>query len=182
MPIPPTATEPAGEAGFGLLELVVCVALLVMGAVLALALVPPLVRASQAQLMRDAATDVARNALERARAAAAYYSPAAVADAAARAATTATHAWAFGSAASDVAAARVERGLCGSGAPFTDVPLDVTTTYDAPSDTLTVRVAYPPDPCVPAMRATVALAAQLAPASYAPQTELVAPIADPAQQ
>jgi type II secretory pathway pseudopilin PulG len=175
-------TERAGEAGFGLLELVVCVALLVSGGVVALALLPPLVRASQASLMRDAAADVARNALERARAAAAYYPPPAVADAAARAAATAAHAWVFAPAASDVAAARIERGLCGSAAAWTDVPMNVATTYDAAGDRLTVTVAYPPDPCAPAVQATVALSAQLAPASYAPQTELDAAIADPARQ
>lgn len=175
-------TERDGEAGFGLLELVVCVALLIAGGVVALALLPPLLRASQAGLMRDAATDVARNAIERARAAAAYYPPPAVADAAARAAATAAHAWAFAPAASDVAAARIERGLCGGTAAFTDVPLNVATVYDVSADTLTVTVAYPPDPCAPARQATVVLSARLAPASYAPQTELDAAIADPARQ
>jgi type II secretory pathway pseudopilin PulG len=174
--------ERDGEAGFGLLELVVCVALLVMGSVLALALLPGLARASQAATMRAAATDVARNALERARAAAAYYPPPAVADATSRAAATAGHGWAFVPAASDVAAVRVERGLCGSAATSTDVPVSVATAYDEPSDTLTVTVTYAPDPCVAGTTAAVTVSAQLAPASYAPQTELDAAIADPAQQ
>jgi hypothetical protein len=176
------AAERAAEAGFGLLELVVCVGLLVTGAVLALALLPGLARASQAGLMRGAATDVARNALERARAAAAYVPAALVAAPATRGAAAAGHAWAFAAAASDVAAVRVERGLCGSSAAFTDVPVKVTTAYDATADTLSVTVAYPPDPCAPATQATVALSARLAPAAYAPQTELDAAIADPAQQ
>ena len=152
--------ERASEAGFGLLEFVVCVALLLAGGVVALALLPPLVRASQASLMRDAANDAARNALERARAAAAYYPPPAVADPAARIAATAAHAWAFAPAASNVAAARIERGLCGSSAAWTDVPMTVATTYDATADRLTVTVGYPPDPCAPAARATVAASAQ----------------------
>jgi type II secretory pathway pseudopilin PulG len=174
MPIRPTVTEARGEAGFGLLELVVCVALLVAGSVFALALLPAVVRAAQAGLVRDAATGVARNALERARAAAAYAPSAGAA--------ASGHAWAFVPQANETAAVRLERPMCGSNAAYTDVSLGVASTYDAVADTLTVRVSYPPDPCVPAQRATVALSAQLAPAAYAPQTELDTAVADPARQ
>jgi prepilin-type N-terminal cleavage/methylation domain-containing protein len=175
-------TERRSEAGFSLLEVVVCVALLVMGSVLALALLPALARASQAQLLRSAATEIARNAIERARAAAAYYPAAAVADPAVRATATADHAWVFAPAANYVAAVRVHRAYCGSSAATSIVSMNVGLTYDAPSDTLTVAVAYPPNPCDVAVQATVSLAAQLAPASYAPQTQLPAAIADPALQ
>jgi hypothetical protein len=75
---------------------------------------------------------------------------------------------------------RIERGWCGGAA--TEVALDVATTYDAASDTLNVVVAYPSDPCAPGTRATIALATQLAPPAYAPQTALDAPVADPAVQ
>ena len=170
------------EAGFGLLELIVCVALAVIGSVLALALLPALARASQAQLLRGAATGIARNAIERARAAAAYYPASGVADATARAATTGDHAWVLAPATTYVAAVRVHRAFCGTAAATTDVPMTVNLTYDAPSDTLTVGVAYPPDPCNAAVHAGVSLAAQLAPASYAPQTQLPQTIADPARQ
>ena len=172
----------ATEAGFGLLELVVCVALLIAASVFALALLPSLARASQAQLMRSAATGVARNAIERARAAAAYYPAGAVADPAARAATTADHAWVLAAAATYQAAVRVQHALCASTGETTDVPLTVAQHYDAASDTLTVAVSYPPNPCVPAAQATVSLTAQLAPSAYAPQTQLPAAIADPALQ
>jgi type II secretory pathway pseudopilin PulG len=172
----------AGERGYSLLELLICVGLLVAGCVLALALLPGLVRRSQAELMRDAATQVARNAIERVRAAAAYYPAGAVSDPAARAVTTADHAWALLPAASYLAAARVHGALCGSASPSTDVPMNVALRYDAPSDTLTVAVSYPPDPCAASVQATVSLAAQLAPASYAPQTVLQSAIADPALQ
>jgi Tfp pilus assembly protein PilV len=175
-------TERAAEAGFGLLELVVCVALLIAGSVLALALLPSLARASQSGLMRAAAAGIARNAVERARAAAAYYPAAAVADPAARAATTVDHAWVFVPEATYTAAARVRRALCGTTAATTDVLMTVTQKYDAPSDVLTVAVAYPPNPCAAAVRSTLTLSAQLAPASYAPQTQLPAAIADPATQ
>ena len=172
----------AGEAGYSLLEVVVCVALLVVGSVLALALLPPVARASQAELIRGAATGIARNAIERARAAAAYYPPGAVTDPVARAAITAGHAWVLQPAATYAAAARVHRAFCGTAAATSDVPMSVTMTYDAPSDMLTVAVSYPPNPCDTAKQAAISLSAQLAPASYAPQTQLPSAIADPALQ
>lgn len=174
--------ERGAERGFGLLELVVCTALLIAGCVLALALLPGLVRDAQAQLMRDAAGGVARNAIERVRAATAYYPAAAVADPAARAVTTSNHAWALAFAASYTAAVRVRRALCGAAGTTTDVAMAVALRYDAPSDTLTVAVTYPPDPCRTSVTATLSLATQLAPSAYAPQTELSAAIADPALQ
>jgi prepilin-type N-terminal cleavage/methylation domain-containing protein len=175
-------TERRSEAGFSLLEVVVCVALLVVGSVLALALLPALAHASQAQLLRSAATDIARNAIERARAAAAYYPAAIVADPTQRAAATADHAWVFAPAANYVAAVRVHRAYCGSAAATSTVSMNVNLTYDGPSDTLTVAVAYPPNPCDVAVQSSVTFATQLAPASYAPQTQLPAAIADPALQ
>ena len=174
--------ERGGEAGFGLLETIVCVALLVMGGVLALALLPTVARASQTQLMREAATGVARNALERVRAAGAYVPPGAMQNASTRAAASATHAWVLHPNATYASAVRVRRALCGGTATATDVPVDVTLAYDRATDAVTVAVAYPPNPCVPATRATVALSAALAPAAVAPQTRVPAAIADPAQQ
>lgn len=85
-------------------------------------------------------------------------------------------------AATYTAAVRVTHASCAAGATGTDVPLPVALNYDAPSDSLTVTVSYPPDPCVPATLATVALTAELAPSAYAPQTQLPAAIADPALQ
>ncbi len=174
--------EPSNEAGYSLLEVAVCVALLIVGSVLALALLPSVARASQAQLMRGAATGVARNAIERARAAAAYYPPGAVADPAGRAATTADHAWALAAGATYTAAARVHRSLCGSTSATSEVAMRVRMSYDAPSDTLTVAVSYPPNPCNTARQTEISLSAQLAPAAYAPQTRLPLAIADPALQ
>lgn len=170
------------ERGFTLIELVVCVALLFGGAVVALSLLAPLARASQAGLIRGAATEIARNALERARAAAAYYAPAAVSDPAARATATSNHAWVLAPGATYAAAARVHRAFCGGSSPTTDVPVLVTSVYAAATDRLTVTVAYPPDPCTPQTTTTVTLAATLAPAQYAPQTQLTTTIADPAYQ
>ena len=175
-------TERRPEAGFGLLEVIVCVGLLVAGCVFALALLPGLARASQAQLMREAATGIARNAIERVRAASAYDPPAAMSDPATRATTTANHAWALAPTATYTAAVRVRRALCGGAGTTTEVPVAVTLTYDAGSDALTAAVAYPPNPCVPALRTTIALNATLAPAALAPQTRMATAIADPEQQ
>jgi type II secretory pathway pseudopilin PulG len=175
-------TERAPDGGYSLLEVVMCVALLIVGSVLALALLPSLARASQSQLLRGAATDIARNAIERARAAAAYYPAGAVADPLTRATTTAGHAWVLTPNATYMAAAHVHRAFCGTTATTSDVAMNVSLTYDAPSDTLTVAVSYPPNPCDTAIQSTVSLSAQLAPASYAPQTQLPAAIADPALQ
>ncbi len=99
-----------------------------------------------------------------------------------RAATTADHAWALAPSATYVAAVRVHRSYCGSVSATADVPMQVTMRYDAPSDVLTVTVAYPPNPCVPARLASIVLSAQLAPAAYVPQTQLPTAIADPAVQ
>jgi hypothetical protein len=170
------------EAGFALVELLVCVALLLLGAVSALGLVPVLARASSAGVVRAAALDVARNALERARAAASYVPAPLAADPTARRAAAADHAWALAPAASYAAAARIRSPLCGNAAGG-EVPLSVEARYDAVADRITVAVSYPRDPCAadsPVER--VALAATLLPAAYAPGTRIDVPIADPARQ
>jgi Tfp pilus assembly protein PilV len=175
-------TDPRTEAGFALIEVIVCVALLVAGSVLALALLPAVARASQAQLMREAATGIARNAVERTRAAAAYAPPAAMSDAAARTATSATHAWVLRPAAHFISAVRVRRSLCAGAGATTDVAVDVALAYDAATDALSVAVTYPPDACNVARQTTLTLRAIVAPPADAPQTRVGAAIADPAQQ
>lgn len=174
--------ERSREAGFGLIEVLVCTALLMLGSVFALALVPAVVHRAQAHVMREAALGTARNALERVRAATAYVPPEALSDASTRATATATHAWALHPSAAYASSVRFARALCGRTGSITDVPLDVALTYDAGSDTVRVTVAYPPDPCVPERRVTLALAAELAPAALAPQTRMPATIADPDTQ
>lgn len=178
-----TSTVERNEGGYSLIELVVCVALLILGTVVALGAVPALVRTAQAGIIRAAATAVARNAIERVRAAAAYYPPGLIADPATRAATTANHTWALTANATYASAARIRAALCGNAAPTVDIPLLVTTTYDASTDRITAAVSYPHDPCDRASPTdTITLAATLTPAQYAPQTQLQAPIADPALQ
>jgi type II secretory pathway pseudopilin PulG len=171
------------EGGYSLVELVVCVALLVTIAVAALGVLPALARQAQAGLVRDAAAEVARNAIERVRAAVAYYPAALVADPASRATVTADHRWALAASASFASAARLERPRCGAAQAPIDVPLAVTAAYDAPTDRLTVTVTYPRDPCTNGGATdTVGASATLAPGQYAPQTELDTAIGDPALQ
>lgn len=153
------------EAGGSLIELLVCVALLVAGIVVALGGLPRLAHAAQSGLVRDGALEVARNAIERARAAAAY-APAASAIAAT---------------AAFPAVARIRPGLCGATAA--DVPLSVTTSFDAASSRFTVVVGYPRDPCVAgAPAAMVTLETTLPPAVPAPEAVVPVPIRDPARQ
>ena len=177
----PSPTD--GERGFTLLELVVCVGLFAAIGIGALALLPALARNAQAGIVRDAALETARNALERARAAAAYYPPALVGDAATRAVTTADHRWALAAQASAPSAARLRPAPCGAAVANADIPLAVASSYDAPSDRLTVTVTYPHDPCASGGPSdTVSLSTVLAPAQYAPQTQLTTAIGDPVTQ
>lgn len=178
-----TLSTDRDEGGYSLVELVVCVALVVTVAVAALGALPVLARNAQAGLVRDAATEVARNAIERVRAAAAYYPPPLVADPGSRAIATADHRWALAASAAFVSAARLERPLCGAANVPVDVPLAVTTGYDAAADRFTVTVTYPRDPCAGGGATdAVSASATLAPAQYAPQTELETAIGDPAAQ
>jgi Tfp pilus assembly protein PilV len=171
-----------GEAGFSLIEAVICIALLACGCVAALAAFPPLIRNAEAGIVRAAATSIARNAIERVRAAVAYDPPGAVLDPATRAATTANHAWALAATSTYRTTARFSRSLCGTASATTDVPMTVTTTYAASADMLTVTVQYPRSPCVPSNLTSVSLATPLAPAADAPQTTLRTGVADPERQ
>jgi type II secretory pathway pseudopilin PulG len=153
------------EDGGSLIELLACVALLVAGIVVALGGLPRLAHAAQAGLVREAALDVARNAIERARAAAAY----------------APAAQAIAPVATFTAIARTGPGLCGAHAP-TDVPLTVASALEA-GGRFTVNVDFPRDPCVtggPAER--VSLAVTLSAPAPAPESSVAVPIADPALQ
>jgi len=163
----------ADDEGFSLVEVVICVGLVVAACVASLAVVPTLVRASQSGIMRDAATGLARVAIERVRAATAYYPSTGA---------TATHAYALNPSASYAAAVHVHRGWCDATHATTDVPMSVALTYDASTDTVSATVSYPRQACSTALDAQVMLSAPLAPSALAPGTVIVAPIDDPAQQ
>jgi type II secretory pathway pseudopilin PulG len=163
----------AGEAGFSLIEVVVCVALVVAACVAGIGLLPALAHASQSGILRDAATNVARVAIERARAATAYYPPTGY---------QTDHTFALNAAASYAVAVRVHRALCAANQSVTIVPMNVQLTYIATSDTVSVTVAYPRDPCGTALDEGVVLSAPLAPSAPAPGTNIITPIGDPSQQ
>ena len=149
------------ERGFSLIEVVLCVALLAAGSLAALGVLPGLVRSSQAGLLRNAAAEVGRNAIERVRAAVAYYP----ADAGAGdVANASDHRWAFdpGGTSTYVAAVRVHRSFCGSARPITDVPMSVSMSYDRPTDTIRVSVDYAANPCDGSVRSTIAMSAAVA--------------------
>ena len=163
----------SGEAGFTLIEVLICVALVVSGCVVVLGLLPTLVRASQADLLRDAATNIARAEIERARAATAYYPVSGF---------TASHAYALNATAAYATSAHVHRDYCGAGTATTDVPMNVSDAYTAADDALTVTVLYPNNPCIDLGKRTVVLTAQLAPSALIPGTTVSGTIGDPALQ
>ncbi len=175
-------TPTSAEDGFTLIELVVCVALLVLGIVVALNLFATVVRHSQDGIMRDAALAVAHNAVERSMAAAAYLPADAGSSSTTQAAEVSNHGWALSATpATYNASVRINRATCSQPAPF-DVALPVTVTYTQATDTLLVTVQYPPDPCDTTTLQSVALTQVLPPAQYAPGTQIVTPIDDPAVQ
>jgi type II secretory pathway pseudopilin PulG len=161
------------EGGFALVEVVVCVALLVAACVAALGVLPGLIRASQSDLLRDAARNLGTAAIERVRAATAYAPATGAAP---------NHAYALKASASYIATAHVHRALCGGAQPATDVPMNVQMTYDAAADDVTVTVDYPRNACDPGVRANVVVSAQLAPSALVPGTTTITPIDDPATQ
>jgi prepilin-type N-terminal cleavage/methylation domain-containing protein len=165
--------EPERDAGFTLVEVVVCVALLAAACVASVSVLPTLVRASQSGVMRDAATNLARTALERVRAATSYYPASGY---------SADHSYALAPSASYVAAVRVHRGWCDSAQTSAVVAMTVSLAYDAASDTVTATVAYPRTACQTTVLDRVALSAQLAPSALAPGTPVTAAIGDPARQ
>jgi prepilin-type N-terminal cleavage/methylation domain-containing protein len=161
------------EAGFTLIEVVVCVALLVTACVAGMSVLPTLVHASQGDVLRDGATGLARAAIERVRAATAYYPATGY---------VANHAYALNASSSYVATVHVHRGWCGANQTTTDVPMNVSLAYDAPTDTVTATVQYPHTACDPSVTAQVVVSAQLAPSALAPGTPVTTPIGDPSQQ
>jgi type II secretory pathway pseudopilin PulG len=161
------------EAGFSLIEVVVCVAVMIAACVAGLSAVPALVHASQEGVLRDAATTIARAAIERVRAATAYYPSSGY---------QAGHAYALAPAATYVAEAHVHRGFCQADRALSDIVMTVHLTYDSVADSVTATVSYPRDPCDPTAQSEAIVTAQLTPSALIPGTTVVTPIDDPSQQ
>ena len=167
------ADERNAEAGFSLVEVLVCVALTVAACVSALGVLPTLAHASQGDVLRDAATNAGEVAIERARAAAAYYPATGYRP---------NHSYALNASSTYVAAAHVHHAYCGAPVTTTDVSLAVTSVYDVQSDTIAVTVRYPRNPCDPTVQNSVVLDAQLAPSALMPGTTIATPIDDLSRQ
>jgi prepilin-type N-terminal cleavage/methylation domain-containing protein len=163
----------AREEGFTLIEVVVCVALMVAACVAGLGVLPTLAHASQDDVLRDAATTIARTAIDRARAVAAYYPAAGYQP---------NHAYAFNPTSTYTAAAHVHRAFCGGSGTTTDVAMIVQLAYDATTDTVTANVQYPRSPCDPTTTRNVNINAQLMPSLLQPGTAITTTIGDPTQQ
>ncbi len=165
--------EARDESGFTLIEVVICVALIVAACVAGISVLPALVRQSQSGVMRDAATGLARSAIERVRAATAYYPASGV---------TANHAYALNAASSYAAAVRVHRGWCDASQITTVVAMNVALAYDVTADTLTATVTYPRTACDPSATAQVVVSAPLSPSALVPGSAITTAIGDPSQQ
>jgi len=169
------------EGGFTLVEVVVCVGILALGAAATAGAFAALAREAAPSAARDAALSVAENAIARARAAVAY-APAGVP------VTGRTWALNAGTTQSTAGAAFVAPTPCGSASPRV-LRLPVATTYDPSSERFSVVVTYPRDPCAldadggipPDDAASVTLSATLPPSASAPGTPVYRDIATPAR-
>jgi prepilin-type N-terminal cleavage/methylation domain-containing protein len=159
-----------GEAGFTLIELVVCLAIFAVAGAATIGAVAAVARNAVPNVTRDAALMVAENTLVRARAAAAYVPLASgvapVDPVAANLITAQTQQFTAG--------ARLRANdLCGSHQQSRTLRLPVTTSYA--SNIFTVRVTYPRNPCTAssgvvssADQAVLTLSTTLAPPLYVP--------------
>ena len=161
------------EAGYTLVEVVVCVALLVAACVAALGVVPTLARASQGDVLRDAADAIGVATIARARAAVAYYPATGYSP---------NHAYALNAAASYTVSTRVHRIACKGNQIGADVPMKVDASYAAAGDVLTIAVHYPRNACDASAQDVVVLSAQLAPSALSPGTTVTTSIGDPSRQ
>jgi prepilin-type N-terminal cleavage/methylation domain-containing protein len=174
----------AREAGFTLLETVVCVGIIAIVTLAATGAMAAIARNAEPGAVRALALMQAENAIVRARVATSYARPASAATDArglAWALAPGTHAF--------VVAGKMMGPVCGATAAVT-VPLAVTTTFDGAAS-FRVVVAYPLNPCtvtgVPnaadtATAATVELDATLPNPVYAPGTQIPRAILDPSLQ
>jgi len=179
------------ESGFTLLETLVVVAVVAIVGLGAVGAVAAIGKNGEPQTNRNLALMVARNALERARVAAAYLP---VANGAAASASVNTYAQ-TGDATyvlqagttSFTAQVTVPMVTCGTGT-VSRIAVGVTTVVTPPAPgtngtSVAVTASYPPSACAPSQTATVTLTETLAPPALAPGTHVYAPLSgEPADQ
>jgi prepilin-type N-terminal cleavage/methylation domain-containing protein len=179
------------EAGFTLLETVVVVAVVAIVGLGAAGAVAAIGKNGEPQTNRNLALMVARNALERARVAAAYLP---IANGAAASASVnayaqtgdATYVLQAGTT-SFSARVTVPAVTCGT-ANVTAIAVGVTTVVTPPAPgangtSIAVTATYPPSACAPSQTQTVTLSETLAPPALAPGTHVYAPLSgEPADQ
>ena len=179
------------ESGFTLLETVVVVAVVAIVGLGAVGAVAAIGKNGEPQTNRNLALMVARNALERARVAAAYLpiatSPAASASVNAYAQTgDATYVLQAGTT-SFTARVSVPAVTCGTG-DVTRIAVGVMTVVTPPAPgtngtSVAVTATYPPSACAAAQTATLTLSETLAPPALAPGTQIYTPLfGEPADQ
>lgn len=171
------------ERGFTLIELVACVALILVAGAATVGAFAALARNANSGTARDAALMVAENALARARAAVAYAAspvqdgPALLNDRTWGLVAGETH---------YLAGAALRAGTCATNTPL---QLPVTTNYDPAAERFSVTVVYPRDPCRVAAdgtipdddAASVSLAETLPPSVYPPGQVVHHDVATPAR-
>jgi len=174
-----------------LLETVVVVAVVAIVGLGAVGAVAALGKNGEPQTNRNLALMVARNALERARVAAAYLPIANTSAASASVnayaqAGDATYVLQVGTT-SFTAQVSVPAVTCGAG-EVTRIAVGVTTVVTPPAPgangtSVAVTATYPPSACAPTQTATITLNETLAPPALAPGTHVYAPLSgEPAEQ
>ncbi|GEM_PF-1517835 len=165
-------TDP--EAGFSLIEVLACVALLAIGISVAIGAVAAVARGNATATRRGVALMTARNVFTRARAVAAYYPDASTTHLNDR--TT----WALRAACTYSTTASIPQ----PGAPQATVLLDVSTTFlngtgTDYSGTFSVNVSYPINAEANAPKQSVTLSERFAPSGFSKATTIVLPADEP---
>lgn len=162
------------QAGFALLEVVACVALLAIGIAVAIGAVAAIAKGNATEARRDVALMTARNVLARARAVTAYYPDASFARLTDR--TT----WALRPASTFTTNAALPQ----PGSLQASVPLTVRTSFNNGTGTdysgvFTVNVSYPTNGDANATLQNVSLSERIAPSGFSQGTQIVQPADEP---
>jgi prepilin-type N-terminal cleavage/methylation domain-containing protein len=163
------------EAGFTLIELVICIAILALVGAATVGALAAVARNAMPNVTRDAALMVAENALVRARAAAVYVP---LGTGVASSDPAAAHLLNVGALQYVAGASLQANERCGTGGTHT-LQFPVTTSYG--SNVFTVTVRYPRNPCSTTNDETLTESETLAPPVYLPEHVVGRAVAVPAR-